>query len=135
MWYRSRKCSSVPIPCKDLFTLTAISAECIRYVFQDLYAGGDLHSFWEFQNYKIPNNEAAFIVYQILKAVDYLHGNDIVHRDLKLENVLMTSFTATTRIVLTDFGAAIQVPRECRVRGQDSVRMFSITGTYEYMAP
>jgi serine/threonine protein kinase len=131
----SRKCFSVQIPCKRPKNITFIPAEFVRYVFQVLYAGGDLHSFWGFQNYKIPNDEAAFIVYQIFKAVEYLHANDIVHRDLKLENVLMTSFTATARIVLTDFGAAIQVPRECRVRGQDGVRMFSITGTYEYMAP
>jgi serine/threonine protein kinase len=135
MWYTLRRSSSALIQCKHISSVEFAYANYFRYIFQNLYAGGDLHSFWEFQNYKIPNNEAAFIVYQILKAVDYLHAYDIVHRDLKLENVLMTSFTDTARIVLTDFGAAIQVPRECRVRGHDGARMFSITGTYEYMAP
>ena len=33
--------------------------------------------------------DAANWIYQVVKAVDYLHDSNIIHRTLKLENVLM----------------------------------------------
>ena len=33
--------------------------------------------------------DAANWIYQVVKAVDYLHNSNIIHRTLKLENVLM----------------------------------------------
>ena len=36
-------------------------------------------------------------VRQVLMAVDYMHSHDVVHRDLKLENVMLTQpFTSDT---------------------------------------
>ncbi|XP_072546290.1 testis-specific serine/threonine-protein kinase 6-like [Salminus brasiliensis] len=49
----------------------------------------------------IPMDQAKMWFSQLLSAVAYLHQQDIVHRDLKCENVLLT---ADGQVKLTDFG-------------------------------
>ena len=39
---------------------------------------------------RLSMEESSFIYYQIVNAVDYLHKNKIVHRDMKPENILLT---------------------------------------------
>ena len=41
--------------------------------------------------------------YELLEPVNYLHGYNIIHRDLKAENILLTS---EGKIKLCDFGTA-----------------------------
>jgi protein-serine/threonine kinase len=113
----------------------ACSANAFSYVFQELYPGGDLYSYWQFKRCKLPNIEAASILFQVLKGVAYLHSHNIVHRDLKMDNVLMTTFSAQCRVVLCDFGCAVQLTQDPRNRSICISRMFSVTGTFEYMAP
>ena len=62
---------------------------------------------------------------QILVALQYLHKKDIVHCDLKPENVLLTSETGMPQAKLCDFGFA-------RIIGEKSFRK-SIVGTPAYL--
>ena len=64
-----------------------------------------------------------FFLTQILSAVEYMHGKRVVHRDLKLENILVTD---NLDLKIADFGFACY-------KGIDSLK--SYRGTMTYMAP
>ena len=50
--------------------------------------------------------EAIPIFRQIVSAVNYMHKRGLVHRDLKLENILIQDFGGLNEIKLIDFGFA-----------------------------
>lgn len=107
-------------------------------MFQELVTGGDLFSYIEYKQGKIPSIESAVIIRQILKGVEYLHDQDIVHRDLKPDNILITSLDSGARVVITDFGNARFLPNantQHDFTNNKLRRMFSIVGTLEYTAP
>ena len=111
----------------------------LRYIFEELVSGGDLFSYLESRGGSLVEIEAAVIVRQLLKALTFLHTQGIVHRDLKPDNILMTSSLDTARVVLTDFGSAVQLKTaglsaaETDTRGVQ--RMESRVGTWDYLAP
>ena len=44
-----------------------------------------------------------YIIYQLIKALKYIHSADLIHRDLKPSNILINS---ECKIKLADFGLA-----------------------------
>ena len=75
--------------------------------------------------------QAAQVIKCIAKGVLHCHQNDVVHHDLKLENILVktNSQGVMTKCKITDFGLSRKVPAEQLVAGRDS------RGTLEYAAP
>lgn len=74
----------------------------------------------------IPIEEAVRITIKVLDALHYAHGQDIVHRDIKPDNILLEKHTQ--RPLITDFGVAKVL------RGEDE-RHPMIQGTPVYMPP
>ena len=48
--------------------------------------------------------QAAKLVQQLLNALSYVHSCGVVHRDLKLENLLYYDDTDESKIMVADFG-------------------------------
>ena len=51
------------------------------------YKGGDLYNFLE-KNKNFNERDSVFYAVQIAKIISFLHGKNIVYRDLKLENIM-----------------------------------------------
>lgn len=103
------------------------------YIIEDLITGGDLMSYIEQRaNDPISESEGAFIVYQILKAIEHLHSKGIAHRDLKPENVWLSRPVAEARVIVTDFGQSIQAADDRKSKPR---RLGTCCGTISYVAP
>lgn len=58
---------------------------------------------------KLNDNECSCIMRQILCGIAYIHKKDIIHRDIKPQNILMVSFKSLEDSVkITDFGLVTQ---------------------------
>lgn len=102
------------------------------YIIEEFVTGGDLMSYIERHGWRVNPKESCLVIYQILKAVSYLHRNNITHRDLKPENILMSTTATGARVILTDFGGATRTV--ANNKGLSS-RMQTMTGTAHYVAP
>jgi len=105
----------------------------LRYSFQsssklfmvmDFYPGGSLFVHVK-ESGPFPEKTARFWAAEITLALDHLHINGIIHRDLKLENILLDE---EGHVALTDFGLSMD--------RHDGVRMaHTICGSPVYLAP
>eukprot|EP00928_Gymnodinium_smaydae_P071227 TRINITY_DN54870_c0_g1_i1.p1 TRINITY_DN54870_c0_g1~~TRINITY_DN54870_c0_g1_i1.p1 ORF type:complete len:401 (+),score=25.27 TRINITY_DN54870_c0_g1_i1:72-1274(+) len=87
------------------------------------YGNRDLHAMVHKQN-GLSENEARKVSFELMTAVQYLHGLGVLHRDIKPENMLIKR---DGRTVLIDFDIACFV--------SDSQAMQTSAGTPGYLAP
>jgi len=75
--------------------------------------------------------DAMIIMKELLEAIKYIHENGIIHRDIKLENIMM-DFNPTAvgddrfDIKLVDFGLSVK---------SNNIKLFKKSGTPGYVAP
>ncbi|KAK4562111.1 hypothetical protein RGQ29_004822 [Quercus rubra] len=86
--------------------------------------GGSVYDFLHKQKGVFKLSSLIRVAIDVSKGMDYLHKNNIIHRDLKAANLLMDENEV---VKVADFGVA-------RVKTQSGV-MTAETGTYRWMAP
>ncbi|KAJ3218427.1 Serine/threonine kinase [Clydaea vesicula] len=93
------------------------------YFVMEYVAGGDL--MWHIQRQYFTEQQAKFYACEVLLALTYFHKQNIIYRDLKLDNILLT---IDGHIKLTDFGL-------CKENMKFDSRTSTFCGTPEFMAP
>lgn len=103
----------------------AFQTEDKLYFIMDFCNGGEL--FYHLRrDVKFSEKRACFYAAEIAIALETLHANGIIYRDLKPENVLLDK---DGHLKLTDFGLSKQGV------GKKDDKTFSFCGTPEYLAP
>jgi Serine/threonine protein kinase len=80
---------------------------------------------------ELPLNEAIRILREVASALSYAHAHGLVHRDIKPDNVLISSGSA----MVTDFGVAKAVVDANNSDSQGITSVGMALGTPAYMAP
>ena len=94
------------------------------YFVIDFLNGGEL--FWHLRReQRFSEERSKFYAAEILIALECLHSNGVIYRDLKPENVLLDTHG---HLKLTDFGLS-------KIRQTSNEVTFTFCGTPEYLAP
>ena len=99
----------------------------VLYCVLDLATGGDLFDYIFTVGRGFPEKIARFYFHKLIDAIQFLHENNVVHRDLKLENLLLDN---EFRLKIADFGLSTTV--ESSYGGGV---MHTRVGTERYMPP
>ncbi|MFH4974854.1 hypothetical protein AB6A40_001563 [Gnathostoma spinigerum] len=97
------------------------------YLSLELISGGDLFEHLCHVR-QVDEYNASCLMRCLASALDYLHSNSVVHRDVKPENLLIYQclYTGDLLLKLADFGLAVELSDE---------PLFVICGTPTYVAP
>ena len=95
------------------------------YLVMECETGGELFDRIE-EKGSYTEKDASDLVKQVLSAVSYMHGQGIVHRDLKAENLLFHNTEENSKIMICDFGLS---------KMEVSGIMKTLCGTATYVAP
>lgn len=122
------------------------------YIVMEYCSGGDLYAMFKAANTSksstvyapLPMNMVRGVMFQVAQALGYLHGNSIMHRDLKMSNILLqpagpasaaasdTAHPATQDCAwsakLGDFGLSVRIEDPLEEH-------FTVCGTPHYISP
>ncbi|CAB4394228.1 uncharacterized protein OCT59_010909 [Rhizophagus irregularis] len=135
-WTRDKTLGTIPLEIHILHTLRRIPHPNIvqmvdyfedddcYYIEMGLHGGGmDLFDYIEL-NTTMPEAEIKSIFRQVARAIQHLHHNKIVHRDIKDENVILDE---DGNVQLIDFGSSAYI--------KNNRKFDTFCGTIDYAAP
>lgn len=96
------------------------------YLVLELAHNGALHRFLVDKQKTLNEFEAANILSQVVNGLQYLHSNNIMHRDMSMSNLLLT---ATMHVKIADFGLATQLDQRFESKHT------TLCGTPNYISP
>ena len=96
------------------------------FIVTDLYEGGDLFELVREQG-PLKEHEAAIVMQQLLSCIHHCHENNVVHRDLKMENILLQR-NDFYNLKVIDFGLSKQ-PKTNKKTFSD------VVGSVSYLSP
>lgn len=99
------------------------------YLIMELLRGGELLDAVNTRG-QYGEADARTIFRQLIEGVQYLHSRGVVHRDLKLDNLLLVNKGDITTVKIADFGVARKLHP-----AQGLSQMRTMVGTPQYMAP
>jgi serine/threonine protein kinase len=103
-------------------TAIDLQGRTFHYLVLEYLSGGDLQAL--VRNHPLPLEGALFYLEQICNGLAYAHKNDVIHRDIKPQNLLLTADQHTIKIA--DFGVA-------KIEAAEG--MITRVGTEIYAAP
>ena len=103
--------------------LETFESEKYMLIIMEYISGGNLQNFVK-KRRKLSEKMAKILFRQIIQGIKYIHSRGIVHRDIKLENILLD---LNNIIKICDFGVGKLVKPNTILKGQ--------CGTPVYMAP
>ena len=103
--------------------LETFESEKYIFIIMEYISGGTLQSFVK-KRRKLNEKTAKIFYKQIIESIKYIHSKNIVHRDIKLENILID---LNNNIKICDFGVGIMINQNTILHDQ--------CGTPVYMAP
>ncbi|KAI5840177.1 kinase-like domain-containing protein [Morchella snyderi] len=96
------------------------------YIAMEYIEHGDLMGVVKSRQGSISEDEIRSVARQLLIALRIMHSKSFCHRDLKPQNILVTSISPI-KVKIADFGVTKQ--------SSDSTQLRTVVGTWGYMAP
>ncbi|CAD8212341.1 unnamed protein product [Paramecium octaurelia] len=94
------------------------------YILMEYCNGGDLEKYWEREGRRLQEQKVIDIIIQVLNGLSELHKFNIIHRDIKLANILMHS----DQVKIADLGF-------CKQLKNKDMEVTLCLGTIGTMAP
>ena len=91
-------------------------------IIMELYEGDLTHYFSNIKNQTVPEKDLINLAIQITEGIQYLHNNNIIHGDLKPENIFYKIEDNELKIKIGDFGF-------------NDIKKFEFYGSLMYIAP